>query len=100
MKNTNFLDRVISVFAPQAAYRRLQYRKAFNVMQRRYEAAAGGRRTANWVATSSSANVEIHNALTFLRNRSRDLVRNNGYAKKAVNEIANNVVGTGIMPTP
>jgi len=98
---SNILDRIISAVAPEAAYRRLQYRKALEVFNtRRYDAASGGRRTSQWIAQSTSANSEIQNALSFLRNRSRDLVRNNGYAKKAVNEIANNIVGTGIIPTP
>jgi len=97
----NILDRIISAVAPEAAYRRLQFRKALNLIgTRRFDAAAGGRRTSQWVATSTSANSEIHSALTFLRNRSRDLVRNNGYAKKAVQEIANNIVGVGILATP
>ncbi|MGZ5302520.1 MAG: phage portal protein [Bacteroidia bacterium] len=96
----NFIDRLISAISPEAGYRRIQYRKALSLLGRRYEGAANGRRTSGWVATSTSANAEIHTALTFLRNRSRDLVRNNGYAKKAVTEIANNLVGTGIVPTP
>lgn len=99
--NFNFLDRAIAVFSPKAAMQRAQYRTALSLMStRRYEAAAAGRRTSSWVATGASAGNEINMALTFLRNRSRDLVRNNGYAKKAVNEIANNLVGTGIIPTP
>ena len=62
----NILDRIISAVAPEAAYRRLQFRKALNLINtRRFDAAAGGRRTSQWVATSTSANSEIHNALTF-----------------------------------
>jgi len=37
-------------------------------------------------------------ALTWLRNRSRELVRNNPYAARAMEELAGNVVGTGIVP--
>ena len=37
-------------------------------------------------------------SLIWLRNRSRDLIRNNPYAARAVEELAGNVVGTGIVP--
>jgi lambda family phage portal protein len=37
-------------------------------------------------------------SLVWLRNRSRDLVRNNPYACKAVEELVGNTVGTGIVP--
>lgn len=96
------LERAISVFSPSMALRRMQYRLAFDKFsgRRSYSAASGGRRTNGWVAQSTSAASEIQSALSFLRNRSRDLVRNNGYAKKAVTEIANNLVGIGIVPTP
>ena len=35
---------------------------------------------------------------TLLRNRMRDLVRNNPHAAKAVAVLVNNIVGAGIMP--
>jgi lambda family phage portal protein len=97
----NFLERAISFISPSTALRRFQYRQALQLYssKRSYYAASGGRRTQNWIAQSTSAVTEIQTALSFLRNRSRDLVRNNGYAKKAVTEIANNLVGTGITPT-
>lgn len=99
--NFNFFEKAISIISPSTAFRRMQFRKALEISngKRSYYAASAGRRTQNWIAHSTSANTEIQTALTFLRNRSRDLVRNNGYAKKAVNEIANNIVGTGIKPT-
>lgn len=98
----NLLDRFILAINPAYGFKRMQYRNAVEFLgkQRRYEAAAAGRRTQGWITSSTSANSEIHTALTLLRNRSRDLVRNNPYAKKAVREIANNVVGTGIVPNP
>lgn len=102
----SLIDRVIGAFSPKAALQRMQYTTAMDLLEtyakksRRYEGAGFGRRVKDWNATSGSASTEIHNALSILRNRSRDLVRNNPYAKKAVKEIANNVVGTGILPTP
>ena len=42
-----------------------------------YDAAKVGRRTDGWVANGGSANVEIAPALSRVRNRCRDVVRNN-----------------------
>jgi len=64
----------------------------------RYEGATAGRRAHGWYAASTDANVELMGALIWLRNRSRDLVRNNPYAARAIEELAGNVVGTGIVP--
>ena len=65
---------------------------------RSYEGARVGRRTEGWVVAGSSANAEIGTALVRLRDRSRDLVRNNPYAAKAVQAVVSNLVGTGILP--
>jgi lambda family phage portal protein len=99
----NLLDRAISIISPKWAAERMRYRYANHFMEqstRKYEAAARGRRTNGWITASSSANTEIHQALSYLRNRSRDLSRNNPYGENAVREIANNMVGTGIIPKP
>src|SRR5580658_680911 len=63
-----------------------------------YEGATAGRRAYGWYAASADANVELMGALVWLRNRSRDLIRNNPYAARAIEELAGNVVGTGIVP--
>jgi lambda family phage portal protein len=57
-----------------------------------------GRRTEGWFSSGASANAELGMALHRLRERSRELVRNNPYGKKALNTIVNNAVGTGIIP--
>ena len=88
----NFLDNVISFFSPETAAKRLAARMAI----RNYEGASIGRRTKNWRATQQDANSEIKSAHATLRNRSRDLVRNNPYSRRAVRAIKNNVVGSGI----
>lgn len=99
--NANFLDRAISWLNPKAGATRLKYRAASELLKtevRRYDAASNGRRTSGWFAPGSSAQTEVHQALSFLRNRSRELVRNNPYAENAINEIATNITGTGILP--
>ncbi len=94
----NLLDRAIGLVAPQAALRRAQARAAMAMLARSYEGARIGRRTEGWVVAGTSANAEIGTALVRLRDRARDLVRNNPYAAKAVSAVVSNLVGTGIMP--
>jgi len=93
-----WIDDVIGVFAPMAAVRRKQARMALNVMKRAYEGAKIGRRTDSWITPSSSANGEIASAGHRLRDRARDIGRNNPYGKKARRIFSDNFVGTGIIP--
>ncbi|MBF0602146.1 MAG: phage portal protein [Nitrospirae bacterium] len=68
------------------------------MLLRSYEGAKTGRRTDGWIATGLDANSEIGNQTIILRNRARDLVRNNPFAAKAVATYASSLVGTGITP--
>ncbi|MBB1074457.1 phage portal protein [Rhodoferax sp. 4810] len=61
-----------------------------------YDAAKHTRRTAGWNAFSTGVNTEISNDLETLRNRHRDLVRNNPWARRAVQAITTNTIGAGI----
>ncbi len=60
---------------------------------RAYAGAMMSRTTSDWVALSTSADAELHTSLRTLRNRTRELCRNNEYAKQALRLIVNNVVG-------
>lgn len=64
--------------------------------KRRYEGAAKSKRLSRWTAPSTSANDAIGTGLVTLRNRARDLRRNNPYAAKGIQAITSNVVGPGI----
>jgi lambda family phage portal protein len=64
--------------------------------QRAYAGAAYNRLTGDWTALNTSADSEIVTALRALRARSRELVRDNAFAKNAIRIIQNNVVGVGI----
>lgn len=66
-----------------------------DLKQRRYEAASKSTRTKNWLTPSTDANAAINHAQT-IRNRARDLVRNNPWAAKGVSVIVNNTIGYGI----
>ena len=69
--------------------------------KRAYEAADKSRRgKAFRLAQSTGANREIAGALVTLRDRSRHMSRNNGWAKRAVEAIVKHTVGEGIQPAP
>lgn len=92
----NWLDKTISWMSPQRGLRRVRARVATNAMLS-YEGASVGRRTDGWVTSGTSANSEIGPALALLRSRSRDLVRNNPYAARAIDEFVGQTIGSGIQ---
>jgi len=93
-----WIDDVIGLFSPMAGFRRKQARMAMLVAGRAYDGAKTGRRTDGWMTSGTSANAEIGSAGNRLRDRARDLARNNPYGKKAKRVFSDNFVGTGIVP--
>lgn len=73
-----------------------QIQKAAESRSRMYAGAAMTRLNSDWNALNTSADSEIITSLRPLRARSRELIRDNEYAKAAVRLIKNNVIGTGI----
>lgn len=65
--------------------------------KRKYEGASKSKRLSRWHAPESSANTATASGLPTLRNRSRDLRRNNPYAARAIAALGSNVVGSGIL---
>lgn len=101
MRRRNIFDSFVAFFSPRAAIQREKARFLLeNLEQRRFEAASKGRRTAGWNTPATDANAALLNNLTMLRNRSRDMVRNDGFAAKAVQVLVDNTVGTGIVAKP
>jgi lambda family phage portal protein len=96
----SWFDRFLISLAPMWGARRLQARRAADMLVRHYEAATPGRRTQGWARSSADADVAAHVAITELRMHSRDLLRNNGWAKRARALIANNTVGWGLRANP
>jgi capsid protein len=95
------LDRAIGTLAPHVALRRARQRAAIALLTahavpighaRSYEGARLGRRTDGWIVAGASANAEVGGALVRLRDRSRDLVRNNPYAAKAAGALCRNPI--------
>lgn len=99
---SSILERMIAFLSPASAYRREQARLRTliaSTARAKYDAAGMGRRNRSWFSNDTSANTEIGAALPVLRARSRDLVRNNPYASKAIEVIVSNTVGAGIVPS-
>ncbi|UAY56258.1 phage portal protein [Arachidicoccus terrestris] len=98
------IDRIIKEFSPERAVKRAAHKAQLRLIsdhQRRYEGAAFGDRHSGWYGkTNESLNQMIHRDQKNLVLRSRNLAINNPYAKKAPKTIANNVIGSGIIPTP
>lgn len=68
--------------------------------KRMYAAAKYSRLTADWNPQTGSSDSELWSSLTNLRNRSRQLIRDNAYAKRAKLIVVNNVIGSGIGMEP
>jgi len=64
--------------------------------RRSYAGAIISRLTSDWMSTQASADAEIRTSIKKLRDRSREMVRNNPYAKQAKRTTQVNVVGSGI----
>lgn len=92
-------DRVLLSVAPGYAMDRLKARTALETMARHFEAASPGRRTDGWHRDTLDADFVLRSAARELRNHSRDLIRNNGYARRAANTVANGAAGWGIQPS-
>lgn len=93
-------DRVLMSVAPGYALNRIRSRVAAEQLARHYEAAQPGRRTETWARPSSDADVTLRGAARDIRMISRDLLRNNAWARRGQRTIANNTVGRGIVPKP
>jgi lambda family phage portal protein len=100
MTKASAWDRFLLTVAPGWALDRLRKRAAADLMLRHYEAAQPGRRTQGWQRNAGDADVNIRAALLELRMHARDLIRNNGWARRGQRIIANNTVGWGLRPKP
>jgi lambda family phage portal protein len=63
---------------------------------RMYHAAKQSRLTQGWGQTTTSADSELSTSIRVLRARSRQLIRDAPYAKRAKVIVVNNIVGAGI----
>lgn len=98
MVRASWFDRALASVAPASAARRLAARQGFEMLSRGYEGAQRGKRGDAWLSGASSADAEIGSSGALLRDRSRELTRNNPHAAKALSALVNNIIGYGITP--
>lgn len=65
--------------------------------RRMYAGARINRLSADWLAGQTSADAEIKLSIRQLRNRARQMVRDNPYARQAKRAVELNVIGTGVQ---
>lgn len=97
----SFSDRVddfIGFFSPRIAAKRKYYRFVAHHMFNAYRGAERSRLRDPWRPGGGSADRDLLSDLGALRERSRDLIRNDGIASGAVDTIITNVIGSGIKP--
>ncbi len=95
--NENALDRLIAMVDPERAVRR-RHARVVLAMTGGYVGARKDRRgLKNYNPSSGSADADINADLPTLRDRSRDLARNNPIGGGAIHTTVNNVVGTGLI---
>ena len=94
--NATWLDRSLGWFFPEVGRRRLAARQAMAVLSS-YDAGRTGARTEGWrpsLGTSADAAGELE--WSRIRDRARDLTRNNAIARRAVDVKVRHTIGTGI----
>lgn len=92
----NLVDKFVGYFSPVKAARRFRAR-AFMALAGGYIGGSKSRRgLKGWSTLNNDANADILPDLPTLRDRSRDLIRNNPLATGAIKTKVTNVVGTGL----
>ena len=90
----NPFEQLLAALAPGTALKRHAARLQLDQL-RKYDAAARGRRVDSWATQGSSADAATARGFGVMRDRARDLYRNNPYARKAIESWVSNLVGTG-----
>jgi len=94
----NPIDRIVELVSPAQALRRQAARNALRMGAEYYQGSRGNRLTYNWTTGTESADTAIDGELETLRDRSRDLNRNNAVASGVTDTFCNNVVHSGLRP--
>ncbi|MCH5195935.1 MAG: phage portal protein [Oscillospiraceae bacterium] len=96
----NLIDKVVSVFSPEKALKRVGARKRLDIINSGYSnygASHTKKSLLGWLYHGGSANEDIHENLSTLRQRSRDLYAGVPLATSAIKTMRTNVVGTGLV---
>ena len=94
------LDGVISFFSPRAGFKRRMFRQAIKMSDTfsSYKGASRDRLRSSWIPGHGSADQDLLPELRDIRDRSRDLNRNDAHATGITSTMTTNVVGSGIRP--
>jgi len=92
------MDDFFGIFSPRISYRRRMYRYAAQYAFKSYRGAERNRLRDSWLPGGGSPDEDLLPELEDLRERSRDLNRNDAHASGITGTIVTNVVGTGIKP--
>lgn len=96
-----WLSRLIESVAPGVALSRAEKRARLEQLRTitdLYRSAQFDRSFSGWNALGSDANAEIGGQVGMIRNRSRDLGRNNPYISRAYSVLPAKLVGKGVRP--
>jgi lambda family phage portal protein len=104
-----WVDGAIAVVSPRRAVRRAHYRRMDKdpdyremmtavLRARGYRAAKSGDTVTPWIGSGRSADAEILTDLPTLRNRSREVARDDPVASGLIWTFVRNVIGTGLRP--
>lgn len=96
LKRPNLWERALAAIAPAYASRVYRTRLAFAALGGYTGGSHTRRSMKEWRTTAGSANSDLLPDLATLRERSRDLTRNNPLARGAINTAVTSVVGTGL----
>jgi len=97
----NLVDQVVNFFSPSSGRRRMADRIAVAAVGGGYTGAKKTRkRTKSWTTSGGDADSDILPDLPSLRDRSRDLIRNEPIATGACGTMVTNVIGTGLRLKP
>lgn len=91
------IDRIVAAFSPRAAVRRMKDRMQYEALSGAYTGASKTRDAlSGWRATAGDADADTLDDLPTLRERSRDLKRNDPVAAATSNVKVTHVVGSGL----
>ena len=90
-----FLERSIAHISPNWAFNRACSRIELEAL-RNYEAASRKERLSEWVVNAHSPDGVTRGSKVILRNRTRDLYRNNSWYWRATQILTHNVIGIGL----
>lgn len=95
----NIIDKVITIFSPEKGLKRNAARQRIQIMNSGYSnygASHAKKSMIGWLYGGGSADEDIHDNLSTLRQRSRDLYMGVPLATGAIKTCRTNVVGSGL----